>query len=114
MTHERCETPELDSLCFYATHGQKSIGSPIFLTILPLPSHRCRVARDGGLARFHEAVQNHKLIDVGLLLLEREVLQTSPAELVLVELDQPKVLQELIRVPILFRSSDEDSLGVRS
>lgn len=73
-------------------------------------SHRCWVARDCGLARFHEAVQDHELVDVGLLLLEREVLQSSPAELVLVELDQPKVLQELIRVPffVSFFSSGED------
>ena len=66
------------------------------------PSHRCWVSRDCGLARFHKAVQNHELVDVGLLLLEREILQASPAELVLVELDQSKVLQELIRVPFRF------------
>lgn len=62
-------------------------------------THRGRVSRYRGLAGLYEAVQDHELVNVGLLLLEREVLQSPPAELVGVELDQPEVLQQLVRVP---------------
>lgn len=63
------------------------------------PTYRGRVPRYRGLAGLDEAVQDHELVNVGLLLLEREVLQSPAAELVGVELDQAEVLQQLVWVP---------------
>ena len=64
-----------------------------------LPTHRRGVPLDGSQTGLRKAVQNHQFVDVRLFLLKQEVLQRSVPQLLLVELDQPKVLEKLVRVP---------------